>query len=289
MKEIKERRTELANFLRNRRARLAPAKAGIPLGRRRRVAGLRREEVADLAGISATWYTWLEQGRAINASSDALERLASVLQLEGREREHLFLLAGHPAPTEPTETESHMMALIQQTLDNMNPSPAYVLNNRWDLMAWNDAASAVFGDFGQVPEEERNIVWLTFQRESPFSKVFVDWDRYARCVVGNFRVDSTLYVGDARWADLTSRLVRESSVFAALWPSHEVAAPIAYRKEMNHPEAGLLTFEPIHLDVQHPSRLKIVSYLSCPDTKTAARLVKLMSRIPTPQLCASGK
>jgi transcriptional regulator with XRE-family HTH domain len=282
MKQITERRKELANFLRNRRARLAPAKAGIPSTKRRRVVGLRREEVAGLAGISATWYTWLEQGRAINASIEALARLASVLQLEGREREHFYLLAGHPFPHEVEEVESKIMRLIQQTLDSMSPSPAWLINTRWDILAWNNAATAVFGDFGMIPEHERNIVWQTFQRQSPFSRVFVDWERFARCVVGNFRVDSTLYVGEKRWSTLTSRLSLESPAFAALWADHEVAAPTPYIKQVNHPQEGLLSFEPIHLDVQHPSRVKIVLYLPCPTTNTAVVVDQLLKNSTIP-------
>lgn len=252
-----------------------PAQAGLPMRRRRRVAGLRREEVAELAGISATWYTWLEQGRPINVSPDTLERLAAVLQLTGREREHLFLLAGHTAPPAPAESAQEVLDLVQQALESMNPNPSYVLNPRWDLVAWNRAAVRVFGDFAALPPAERNIVWLTFRRESFFSRLFVGWDRYARCVLGNFRVDSTAHVDDPRWASLTGALQQESAEFAAWWPDHAIAAPEAYRKEIMHPEVGALSLEPLHLEVQHPSRLKIVTYLPSPGTETAERLRRL--------------
>ncbi|WP_321476489.1 helix-turn-helix transcriptional regulator [uncultured Paludibaculum sp.] len=273
-------RRELGDFLRTRRAHLLPAKAGVAARRRRRVAGLRREEVAELADISVTWYTWLEQGRPVNVSTGTLERLASVFNLVGREREHLFLLAGHMAPPPVPESAQKIMNLVRQVLESMNPNPAYVLNQRWDILGWNRAAARVFGDFGAISEAERNIVWMTFQRDSFFSRLFVDWDRYAHCVLGNFRVDSTAHVNDPGWSSLKQALLRESPEFAEWWPNHEIAAPEAYRKELLHPVAGLLTFEPLHLDVQHPSQLKIVSYLPCLDTDTAARLQKLDTAAP---------
>lgn len=269
------RRAELADFLLTRRARLAPADVGLPNGRRRRVAGLRREEVAELAGISATWYTWMEQGRAVNVSIETLDRLAGVLSLDGREREHLFLLAGHAAPPAPSEGSQQVMGLVRQTLDSLNPTPAYLLNQRWDILAWNRAATRVFGDFGAIEEARRNVVWLTFQRDSSFGRLFVDWDRYARCVLGSFRADSSAHVGDSRWSALTGALIAESPVFADLWPNHEVAAPLMYRKELRHETAGLLTLEPLHLDVPAPAGLKIVVYLPCTDTDTPEKLRQL--------------
>ena len=135
-------RETVSEFLRTRRARITPQSAGLPAyGGNRRVPGLRREEVAELAGISATWYTWMEQGRAVNVSVETLERLANVLSLDGREREHLFLLAGHAAPPAPAEGSQQAMGLVRQTLDSLNPTPAYLLNQRWDILAWNRAAT----------------------------------------------------------------------------------------------------------------------------------------------------
>lgn len=267
-----EKRRELADFLRTRRARLSPSHVGLPAGRRRRVVGLRREEVAELADISTTWYTWLEQGRAVSVSTETLERLVSAFRLDGREREHLFLLAGFPAPPIHAGTEVKILALVQQALDGMTPNPAYLLNTRWDILAWNDAASRVFGDFGAIPEAERNIVWLTFKRSSYFSSLFVDWTRYAHCVLGNFRVDSSTHAGDPLWSKLIHALMTESRDFAAWWPNHEIAAPLSYRKEILHPKAGLLTLEPLHLDVQQASELKIVLYLPSSNTETEERL-----------------
>lgn len=274
------RRAELADFLRSRRAKISPSQVGLPTGRRRRVRGLRREEIAELADISVTWYTWLEQAREITVSRETIERLSSALKLEGRDREHLFLLTGNTPPLSPADPVLQPDDLIEKTLDSLNPNPAYLLNGRWDVLAWNRAAALVFGDFQQVAEAERNIVWLTFQRRSVFSRLFVDWDRYARCVLGNFRVDSSLHVGKPEWAELIQRLNQTSTVFSGWWPNHEIAAPEGYRKELLHPVAGLLTLEAIHLHVQESQELKIVLYLPSEGTDTRERLAALQQLPP---------
>lgn len=229
-----------------------------------------------MAGISTTWYTWLEQGREINVSAPTLERLSSVLQLNIREREHLFLLAGHEAPQAAVVSTQEAMALVRLAITSMNPNPAYVLNPRWDVVEWNRAAELVFGDFSKLPVSERNIVWLTFCRGSHFRALFQDWERYARCVLGNFRVDSTRYVDHPEWVELTGKLLAESPEFAAWWPDHAIAAPDTYIKELSHAAAGRLCLEPLHLDVQLPSQLMIVTYLPSPGSGTDERLRSLI-------------
>lgn len=269
------RRAELADFLRSRRSKLSPVQVGLPLGRRRRVRGLRREETAELAGISVTWYTWLEQGRDISISRDTIERLSTALRLEGRDREHLFLLTGNTPPLEPSPDTQQSNDLIYKTLESLNPNPAYLLNGRWDVLAWNRTAACVFTDFEQILPYERNIVWLTFDRSTAFSKLFVDWERYARCVLGNFRVDSSLHTAKPDWTELISRLAGASNKFKEWWPNHEIAAPEGYRKELLHPTAGLLTLEAIHLQVQESADQRIVLYLPSEGTDTRRRLAKL--------------
>src|SRR5947207_4761410 len=150
-------RQELSQFLKTRRARLAPADVGLPTGNARRIAGLRREEVAVLAGVGLTWYTWLEQGREIQVSTPFLDNLARALRLSEAERAHLFALAQHRAPPmAPRPFPPEALKKVQAILDAID-SPAYARNNRFDVLAWNGANTRMFGDFASMPEKERNI------------------------------------------------------------------------------------------------------------------------------------
>src|SRR5919109_552367 len=153
---------ELGDFLRTRRARLTPEDVGLPRGSRRRAPGLRRAEVAQLAGVSVDWYTWLEQGRPITVSTQVLESLVQALHLNANEREHLFFLAHQqPPPARAMELET-VSPTLQHFLDHQGFSPAFVLGRRWDVVAWNEAARVVFGDYGQMTSRERNAVWRLF-------------------------------------------------------------------------------------------------------------------------------
>jgi len=146
-----ERRKELADFLRTRRDRLSPTDVGLPPGVRRKTVGLRREEVAQLASVGVTWYTWLEQGRDIHVSSEILESLAQVLLLNADEKAHLFSLANHPLKPSSYMQQEMVSPLLQRFLDQLGPSPAYITGRRWDLLAWNQAACQVIGDFSEHP------------------------------------------------------------------------------------------------------------------------------------------
>src|SRR5947209_4633776 len=181
-----ERRQVLAAFLRQRRARLSPADVGLPPGIRRRTAGLRREEVAQLANIGTSWYVWLEQGRDVHPSAQVLESLAQALRLTVNERRHLFLLAGQalPPPLVSPEEESASLAL-QQMLDDLNPTPAYVMGRRYDYLAWNTAADGLFSLSEASPPYGRNLVWRLFT--SPTMQAQPNWEQLARGTLGEFR------------------------------------------------------------------------------------------------------
>src|SRR5258707_13973429 len=153
-----QRLQELGDFLRSRRARLAPEDIGLPRGSRRRAPGLRRAEVAQLSGVSVDWYTWLEQGRPISVSTQVLESLVQALHLHAQEREHLFLLAHQQPPPERAMEPETVSPTLQRFLDHQGLSPAFVLGRRWDVVAWNEAARVVFGDFPQMTTHERNAV-----------------------------------------------------------------------------------------------------------------------------------
>ena len=174
MTEDEIRRQELSDFLRNRRGRVAPSDVGLVATPRRRAQGLRREEVAQLAGISASWYTWLEQKRPIRVSPRTLDNLARVLQLKPAERIQLFQLALRQPVIEGSQRE-HVSSATQRMLDQLDSIPAFIRGRRWDILAWNRAALAFFCDFEKVPPDERNLVWLFFTRPALRSLIGVDW------------------------------------------------------------------------------------------------------------------
>ena len=182
------RRQELSDFLRTRRGRIVPSEVGLPPTIRRRTPGLRREEVAQLAGVSATWYTWLEQKRPIGVSSGVLDNLARVLRLDSAERMQLFQLAlRQPVLDSPSKPET-VSPLIRRLLDRTDPIPAFVLGRRWDVLAWNRAALAFFLDFEQVPANERNMLWLLFTN-STLRSLIVDWRSRGQDVLARVRAD----------------------------------------------------------------------------------------------------
>ncbi|HEY5197959.1 MAG TPA: helix-turn-helix transcriptional regulator, partial [Solirubrobacteraceae bacterium] len=187
-----QRRAELADFLRRRRAGIQPETVGLPSGGRRRTPGLRREEVAQLAGVGATWYTWLEQGRDVRASLDVLEAIARALRLTPAERGHLILLGrGEPAPPCRAPAE-RVSATLRRVVEGLGPNPAFVLGRRWDFLAWNRAACALFGWDGMPGRGlpvTRNHIWLTFM-DPARRDLMLDWERSARTCVAKFRADS---------------------------------------------------------------------------------------------------
>ena len=231
----------LGAYLRDRRARLDPAALGFS-GARRRTPGLRREEVAQRASISATWYTWLEQGRGGAASPDVLERIASALMLTDVEREHLFLLGlGRPPEVRYQEAEG-VTPRLQRVLDALNPSPALVKTATWDVVAWNRAAAVVLTDYGSVPPEERNILRRIFCDPRARAAQF-DWESVARFVVAAFRADAARAGAADKVGALVEELSRRSPEFEAMWRANDVNYHGEGVKRLRHPSLGLVAFE----------------------------------------------
>ena len=231
----------LGTFLRDRRMRLDPAAFGFQAGRRR-TPGLRREEVAQRASISATWYTWLEQGRGGAASPDVLERIASALMLTDVEREHLFLLGlGRPPEVRYQEAEG-VTPRLQRVLDALNPSPALVKTATWDVVAWNRAAAVVLTDYGSVPPEERNILRRIFCDPRARAAQF-DWESVARFVVAAFRADAARAGAADKVGALVEELSRRSPEFEAMWRANDVNYHGEGVKRLRHPSLGLVAFE----------------------------------------------
>ncbi len=271
-----QRRAALATFLRTRRMRLSPAAVGLPPGVRRRTPGLRREEVAVLAEVGATWYTWLEQGRDVRPSVEVLESVAIALRLDATERRHLFHLADRPLPGSPTPTPDTVSPTLLRMLNGFGTTPAYIKGRRWDVLAWNRAASAVILDFDSLPLERRNMVELIFT-DPELRRRFADWESVARTTLAMFRADSGRYPGDPGIVNLVDRLLYASAEFRAWWPQHAVVARPEGRKEWLHPAAGCLLFEYARFSVDDGSDLKLVMYTPLVGTDTASKIEHLLA------------
>ena len=231
----------LGTYLKDRRAKLDPAAFGLPL-KRRRTPGLRREEVAQRAHVSATWYTWLEQGRGGAPSADVLDRIARALMLTDVEREHLFLIAlGRPPEVRYHATEG-VTPRLQRLLDALELSPAIVKTPTWDVVAWNRAAAVVLTDYGALAPEQRNILRLIFCDPRVRAAQF-DWDSVARFVVAAFRADAARAGATAKVEALVDELSRLSPEFAAMWRDNDVRSYGEGLKRMRHPIAGPIAFE----------------------------------------------
>jgi transcriptional regulator with XRE-family HTH domain len=253
------RRQELSNFLRTRRERLHPSDVGLLANRRRRTPGLRREEVAQLAGMSATWYTWLEQKRPIKVSFNVLDNLARVLRLDPIERVQLFQLALHNPVVDPAPRREEVSPLIQRTLDRMDAVAAFIMGPRWDVLAWNHAARAFFFDFETVPREERNLVWLAFTSPA-LRSLLADWPTRAQDILARFRGDYGRHAGDPHFVQLVERLNSVSAEFAQWWPRHDVRPQSEGRKQYNHPVAGPLLAEHLTFSMTDNPELRLTIF-----------------------------
>ncbi len=230
----------LGTFLKNRRSRLDPATFGF--SGRRRTPGLRREEVAQRSNISATWYTWLEQGRGGAASADVLDRIAGGLMLTESEREHLFMLGlGRPPETRYRPVEG-ITPRLQRLLDTLDASPAFIKTATWDVVAWNRAAAVVLTDYGKVPPGERNILRRMFC-DPHIRDAQHDWDSLARFVVGAFRADAARAGAVSEVAELVDELCHASPEFEALWRENDVHVHGEGLKRFRHTTLGWIELE----------------------------------------------
>ena len=257
-----------------RRAELKPEEVGLPGGGRRRTPGLRREEVAQLAGVGTTWYTWLEQGRDVRASQEVLEAIARALELSPVERTHLMLLGrGEEAPSADPPPECVSPAL-RRLIESLGPNPAFVLGRRWDYLAWNRAACAVLTDFDAVAPRARNHLWLMFT-DPARRALMTDWEQGARQCVAKFRADHARHLGDPSFEELVSSLRQASREFCRYWRRHEVAISGAGRKELHHPDVGRLIFEHAAFHPVDEPEQRLVLYSPVAGTGTAEKLEAL--------------
>jgi transcriptional regulator with XRE-family HTH domain len=248
----------LGDYLRNRRTKLDPVSFGFS-GSRRRTAGLRREEVAQRANISATWYTWLEQGRGGNPSADVLDRIAKALMLTEVEREHLFLIGLGRPPEVRYRGGDAITPRLQRLLDALAYSPAIVRTATWDVVAWNRAAAAVLTDYGSLPPERRNILRMVFC-DPRFRAAQFDWQSVARYVVGAFRIDAARAGAAAEVEPLVEELCRSSPEFAAMWRDNDLPSGGDGVKHLRHPVLGPITLEYSAFAVDGRPDLQMIVY-----------------------------
>jgi transcriptional regulator with XRE-family HTH domain len=280
---LADRANPLGEFLQVRRGRVGPEDVGLPDGGRRRVPGLRREELAQLAGVSVDYYVRLEQGRATHPSPEVLDALARVLLLDDVERRHLHDLVmrrGAPSPPECVRPA------LQRLLDRLDLVPAFVVDRRLGVLAWNRLAAALIADFGAMPPEQRNLA--RFMIPDPAAReLYVDWERHARESVGILRRAAGLEPDDPRLAALVGELSLKSNEFARWWAAHEVSEKTHGTKRYRHPLVGELTgcYETLALP-SDPGQ-SLITYTTAPgsESETALRLLAAWAAEP---VAASG-
>ena len=248
----------LGVYLKNRRTKLDPASFGVS-GGRRRTSGLRREEVAQRANISATWYTWLEQGRGGSPSADVLDRIARALTLTEVEREHLFLLGLGRPPKAHYRGSDAITPRLQRLLDALHYSPAIVRTATWDVVAWNHAAACVLTDYGALPPDQRNILRMIFC-DPGIRAAQSEWEAVARFVVGVFRIDAARAGAEAEVAPLVDELCRSSPEFASMWRDNDVQTHGDGVKHLHHPKLGLIGLEYSAFSVDARPDLSLIVY-----------------------------
>ncbi len=273
----------LGEFLKCRRDGIQPADIGLPAGARRRTPGLRREEVAALAGVGVDWYTQLEQGRPIHVSDDVLNGVARALQLNRHERQYVFFLAREQAAHLPEEdAASIVMPMVRRLLHSLPLAPSMVVDETWNVLAWNRAAAAAYIDFSQIPETERNFIWMVFTRKE-LQQRFAQWDVYGRNLVARFRYTTVHYLETSWLPAFVDRLCCASQDFSRWWQAYSVADDKNVRKVMCHPEAGRLVFDHMCLYITDNRRIRL--YVNIPDstTDTEEKISRLLHNVPARQ------
>ncbi len=253
------RRKELGEFLLALRQRGTPEEFGFPSGVRRRTKGLRREEVAQLSGISATWYTWIEQGREVNISSDALDRLAQALKLSRTERAYLFDMADRRDPRDNKKEEDTAPETLVSMLDNIS-IPAYIMGRTWDLLAWNKPARMLFTGWLDNPDNDTtkpNLLRYVFTNPDA-KQLVVNWEVRARRLVAEFRADCRSRLEEPELKKLVTELSQSSPEFERFWKQHDVLERQGGQREFNHPKLGLISYQQVTLRPVEQEQLKLV-------------------------------
>ncbi|MFJ8197645.1 helix-turn-helix domain-containing protein [Streptomyces sp. NPDC096152] len=274
-----DRRAELSEFLRTRRARLKPEDVGLPdHGRHRRVPGLRREELAQLAGVSVAYYTRLEQGNGRNVSTEVLDSIARALRLTDAEHAHLTHLA-KPKPKHKKKAATRTQQVrgsLRQLLDTMDGVPAYVVGRRAEILAWNRMTAAVFGDWSELPAQDRNWARMVFLRPE-YRDLFVDWEQKAIDIVCALRMEAGCYPDDPRLSALVGELSVKSEDFRRLWATHDVKEKSHGVKRLRHPLVGELALQYESFKLADDAEQTLLVYHAEPASPSAEALRLLAS------------
>lgn len=269
----KARREALSNFLKKKRALISPQSVGFPTGSRRRTPGLRREEVAQLANVSTTWYTWLEQGRAIKVSLSVLDSVSSALHLTEDERTYLFNLAldTNVKLLQKKTVQTRISSSLKTILKALNYCPAVVTDRYCQIVGWNRAAAYVFLDFEKIPVERRNLIRLLFTRKE-LKTLAVNWEHFVRGFLAIFRVYYGRYVEDDWYKQFIDNMSFLHPEFQSLWQQSEVNTAPDVLIEFRHSKAGKMEFNLTSLDVQGNDDLRLSVYTPVPGTSTEKKL-----------------
>lgn len=270
----------LSDFLKSRRAAISPADAGLPEGTRRRTPGLRREEVAQLAGVSSTWYTWLEQGRDIKVSASVLDCIASALQLTKDERSYLFALALENGPGSMPFEQVEVSVIsppLQKILQELTTCPTLISDRRCGIVGWNEAAAHVFLDFASLPQEERNMIRLLFERKE-FQRLAVNWEQFVRGYLAIFRAYYGQYVEDHWYDDFIAEMKGKHPAFQALWEESQVSSAPDVVLEFRHAKAGKMLFHLTSLQVHGSTDLRCSIYTFAGASNTESKLKQLIGQ-----------
>ncbi|BBP70860.1 XRE family transcriptional regulator [Pseudomonas sp. Seg1] len=257
-RNLERTRQDLAEFLRSRRERISLAEAGLPPTGRRRTPGLRREEVAALAGVGLSWYTWLEQGRDIGVSPAFLDNLCRVLKLDAVERRHLYLLSHQRPPAEEGKTWCVVPQIVHRLMADLPLRPAYVLNLRWDVLAWNPAADKIF-KFSEKTPEQRNFLSMLFTDERTKS-LFQPWDDQAIQMLSSFRRDYVHASNESDVASLVRELESVSAEFKGWWSRQDIHGPCQGIRHLTIDSFGDVTLEHTTLTIDVERHLRLVYY-----------------------------
>ncbi|GGI45300.1 transcriptional regulator [Paenibacillus marchantiophytorum] len=275
----KERLQALSEFLKVHRARIQPSEAGLLSGSRRRTPGLRREEVATIAGVSTTWYTWLEQGREIKMSVQVLDRIAMALQLNEDERQYLFMLAlEQPAPTTFIDKSPTISPALTRILSELHDCPTIISDRRCNIVGWNQAAAAIFLDFSRIPPEQRNMIWLLFTRKE-LKALAVNWSDFVKGFLAMFRSYYGQYVADNWYSEFIEKISEQNKDFRTFWDQSDVSTAPDVFIEFRHAKVGKMLFDLTTLQVQGRTDLRCSVYTPAQDSDTDSKIRLLMSKL----------
>ncbi|MEC1177205.1 helix-turn-helix transcriptional regulator [Metasolibacillus meyeri] len=276
----KTRLEALSTFLKNKRAQIKPEFVGLPVGTRRRTPGLRREEVAQLAGVSTTWYTWLEQGRDIKVSSDVLYCISTALNLNNDERDYFYNLAleAKSEITSPKEGQFELSHSLKKILTELKYCPTIITDRYCHIVGWNAAAAHVFLDFEKIPNEQRNLIRLVFTRKE-FKALAVNWEHFAKGFLAIFRTYYGHYLGDKWYSQFIEEMSQFHSEFQELWQASQVSKAPEMVIEFRHAKVGKMLFNLTSFQVQGDMDLRCSVYTPIEETDTENKLKRLLKSV----------